>query len=104
MKQFTTPTIKITVKDGGPILQAADEIVCTVSDDVIDIDIREINISGDDIYATLTEEQTGQLTSGNIKVEVTIRIGEKILKTKTMKMKLIEAVRDSLLGGETNGS
>ena len=104
MKQFTTPTIKVTIKNGEPVLTAADEIICTISDGVIDIDIADVEVLGDTLLITLTEEQTGQLAIGNLMLEVTIRIGEKILKTKTMKMKLIEAVRDSLLGGETNGS
>ena len=105
MKQFTTPTIKITIKDAKQILEMADEIIFTVSDDVIDIDVEELTIDGEDIYATLTEEQTGSLSSGSIKVEITIRIGNRVLKTKTKKTKLIEAVRDRLfdetfLGGD----
>lgn len=103
IKTYTTPTISICLPSKAELIAAANEIVVTVSDGIIDVDVTDINIDGDIIHASMTEAQTGSLSAGSWQVEVTLRFGTKILKTKTtktMKLKATEAVRDSLLGGE----
>lgn len=92
-KQYTTPVIKMQLAGSADILQAASDVILTVSDGEVDVDmIPEIN--GETLTATMTEEQTGQLEVGDIYIEATVKVGSSVFKTKTIKDKMLEAVRN----------
>lgn len=96
MKQYTTPTVRITIPQREDLLSVADTIIVTASDGTTDIDL-EPTIDGDTVTVTLTEQQTTQLEVGPILFEVTIKWGEQVFKTKTVKTRMEEAVREEVL-------
>lgn len=96
MKQYTTPTIQVTITGAEELLAAADDIILTVSDDVTDIDLN-VTLDGDTVTAIMSELQTAQLQAGTVYVEVTIKIDDKVFKTKTLKTKLQEAIRNEVV-------
>ena len=96
MKQYTTPTIQVTITGAEELLAAADDIILTVSDDVTDIDLN-VTLDGDTVTAIMSELQTAQLQAGTVYVEVTIKIDNKVFKTKTLKTKLQEAIRNEVV-------
>ena len=101
MKQFTTPTIAIKVNalgdmTGNEVLEKASKVIFTISDGINDIDIIP-RIADSVCYADLTEEQTALLQTGTLSAELTIELEGKIFKTKTMKVKMEEAIRDEVI-------
>ena len=101
MKQFTTPTIAIEVgglgdMSGEEVLAQAEKVIFTISDGINDIDVIP-RIVDSVCYADLSEEQTALLQIGTLSAELTISIHGSIFKTKTMRMKLEEAIRDEVL-------
>lgn len=71
MKQYTTPTVRITIPGREDLLEVADSVIVTASDGTLDIDMTP-TIDGDTVTVTLTEEQTATLSVGPILFEVTI--------------------------------
>ena len=96
IKQYTTPTIQLTIENGAEILAAADKVIVTVSDGSLDIDYEPV-IEEDTLTITMTEADTARLSLGNMLVEATIKLGAQIIKTKTVKTKLVEAIRDKVV-------
>ena len=98
VKQYTTPTFEITINDENAeeLISTADEIIVTVSDGTIDIDLVP-EAEGDTLIVTMTQEQTEQLALGVLQIEATFKFGSRIVKTRTMTDELIEAVRDRVM-------
>lgn len=96
MKQYTTPTINVRMEGYGDVLSSADIIVVTVSDGTTDIDLIP-TIDSETLTVTLTQEQTASLEVGPIFVEVTISVMGHVFKSKTMKTRMEEAIRDEVM-------
>ena len=98
IKQYTTPTFSITISDenAAELIASADEIIVTVSDGTLDIDLTP-SIEEDTLTVTMTQEQTESLALGSLYIEATFKFGSRIIKTRTMTDELIEAVRDRVM-------
>lgn len=92
MKQYTTPTIVITIAGAEDLLASARKVIVTFAKGNVNFDIVPI-ISGDKVLATLTQTQTAAFT-GNVQVEVTIVDEDgRVLKTKTLEANVEKSVK-----------
>ena len=96
MKQYTTPTINVRMEGYGDVLASADTIILTVSDGVTDIDLVP-SVDNETLTVTLTQEQTASLSVGSILIEVTISVMGHVFKSKTLKTRMEEAVREEVM-------
>lgn len=101
MKQFTTPTIGVTVEDweevtAAEVLAAADKILLTVSDGIKEVNLEPAKTVENVLYFDLSEQDTGMLEAGNLSMELTLKTGDKLMKSKTFKAKLEESVRNEV--------
>lgn len=94
-KQFTTPTITIQLEGAEETLAAADEVILTARAGQITID-KQALVTGDSVSATFSQLETARL-NGTVSFEVTIRAGDTIVKSDTVKADFEPAVRQAKL-------
>lgn len=80
----------------GDVLASADSVIVTVSDGTTDISLTP-TIDNETITTSLTQEQTACLSVGSIFVEVTLSVAGHVFKSKTMKTRMEEAIRNEVM-------
>ena len=96
MKQFTTPSLQLTIHGAEEILSGADKVILTISDGDKDINLTP-RVEGNVLTAVMRQEQTARLESGTLYIEATIVVGDKVFKTKTLEASLDEAVKNKVV-------
>lgn len=93
MKTYTTPTIKLTVRDGEDILANAQAVIVTMRCENGQQDFVP-SIGGTELSWTLTQAQTAQMC-GRVDVEATIKANDgSVIKTETKKFSIEHAVKE----------
>lgn len=96
VKEYTTPTLKIRLKNADYILSNAKTVIVSARRNSVLID-KTPDIVDDVLYVKFTEEETGNL-KGDVTVEVTIETTDGvIIKSNTISLKVEQSVRRKAL-------
>jgi hypothetical protein len=103
LKQYTTPTITITIEGASEILANADRVIVTFARNRYLYDLDGI-VDGDTVTVSLTQEQTATL-KGSIQVEVSVVTKNdngslNIIKSETMTMEVEPSIKQEIIEDE----
>jgi len=96
MKQYTTPTITVTLNGQSAMLDAADRVVLSIKNKntVRNFEGERLSINEDAVSVQLTTTEAGAMRGSN-EVELTVFIDDQVHKSETMRMEIRESVWDN---------
>lgn len=100
MRRGTTPTIIITTDVD---LTSYDTVILTIKDrrgKQVDIEKEHLVITSENVSATLTQEQTLLMNTGDIELQIRAALGDKAIASNIMNGRMSDILKDGVIGLE----